>query len=125
MKKFRFLAAVLATGMMVSGGSAMASGDVAKGKKVFRKCAVCHDARKGKNKIGPSLFGIVGSKAGDVKGYRFSSAMKNSNITWTEKNLNKYLRNPRKMVKGTRMMFPGLRSEKDRENLIAYLKTLK
>lgn len=125
MKKIGFLAAAIAAGMIVSGGGAMAAGDVAQGKKVFRKCAICHDTREGKNKIGPTLFGIVGSKAGDVKGFRFSPAMKNSNITWTEENLDKYLQNPRKMVKGTRMVFAGLRSKKDRENLIAYLKTLK
>lgn len=125
MKKIGFFAAALASGVIVSGGSAFAAGDVAKGKAVFKKCAICHDVKEGKNKIGPSLFGVVGSKAASVKGFRYSKAMKKANLTWTDENLDKYLQNPRKMVKGTRMVFAGLRSKKDRENLIAYLKTLK
>lgn len=125
MMKFGVLAAALAVGVMASGGSALAAGDVAKGKKVFRKCAICHSAEKGKNKIGPSLFAVFGTKAGDVKGFRFSPAMKKSGLVWDEKTLDKYLTNPRKVVKGTRMIFAGLRSKKDRENVIAYLKSLK
>ena len=125
MKKIGFLATALAVGMMISGGSAWAAGDAAKGKKVFKKCAICHAVKKGKNKIGPSLFGIVGRKAATAKGFRFSPAMKKSKLTWDDATLDKYLKNPRKAVKGTRMAFGGLRSKKDRDNLIAYLKTLK
>jgi len=125
MIKYGVMAATLVVGMMASGGSALADGDAAKGKTVFKKCAICHDVRKGKNKIGPSLFGIFGSKAADVKGFRFSPAMKKSGLTWDEATLDKYLTNPRKTVKGTRMVFAGLRSKKDRDDVIAYLKTLK
>ena len=125
MKKIGFLATALAVGVMISGGSALAAGDVAKGKKVFKKCKICHAVKKGKNKIGPSLFGVVGRKAAIAKGFRFSKAMKKSKLTWDEATLDKYLKNPRKAVKGTRMVFAGLRSKKDRENVIAYLKTLK
>ena len=125
MKKIGFLAIALAVGVMVSGGSAWAAGDAAKGKKVFKKCTICHAVKKGKNKIGPSLFGIVGRKAATAKGFRFSPAMKKSKLTWDDATLDKYLKNPRKAVKGTRMAFGGLRSKKDRDNLIAYLKTLK
>jgi cytochrome c len=106
MQKIGFLATALAVGVMISGGSAFAAGDTAKGKKVFKKCAICHAVKKGKNKIG-------------------SAALKKSKLTWDDANLHKYLKNPRKAVKGTRMVFAGLRSKKDRENLIAYLKTLK
>lgn len=125
MKKIGFLAAALATSVMVSGGGAFAAGDAAKGKKVYKKCAICHAIKKGKNKIGPSLFGVAGRKAATAKGFRFSPAMKKSKLTWNDANLDKYLKNPRKAVKGTRMVFAGVRSKKDRENLIAYLKTLK
>ncbi|MDX1486045.1 MAG: cytochrome c family protein [Alphaproteobacteria bacterium] len=125
MKKFVFPAAALAVGVMLSGGTALAAGDPAKGKQVYKKCAICHDIRKGKNKIGPSLFGVFGRKAAQAPGFRFSPAMKKSGLVWNEENLDKYLQNPRKTVKGTRMVFAGLRSKKDRENVIAYLKTLK
>jgi len=125
MIKYGVLAATLVVGMMASGGSALADGDAAKGKTVYKKCAICHDIRKGKNKIGPSLFGVAGRKAAAAKGFRFSPAMKKSGLTWTDENLDKYLKNPRKTVKGTRMVFAGLRSKKDRDNVIAYLKTLK
>ena len=108
MAKFGLLAAALAVGMMVSGGSAMAAGDAAKGKKVYRKCSACHSVKPGKNRIGPSLFGIAGRKAGTSKGFRFSKAMKKSNLTWDDATLDRYLKKPRKVVKGTRMAFGGL-----------------
>lgn len=104
---------------------AHAEGDAKAGKKVFNKCAFCHDIRPGKVKNGPSLHGVVGSKAGTAAGYRFSPAMQKSGLTWTEANLDKYLENPRKVVRGTRMAFAGLRSKKERDDVIAYLKTLK
>jgi cytochrome c len=125
MIKYGVLAATLVVGMMASGSSAFADGDVAKGKAVFKKCAICHSAEKGKNKIGPSLFGVFGTKAAEVKGFRFSPAMQKSGLTWDEATLDKYLENPRKTVKGTRMVFAGLRSKKERDDVIAYLKSLK
>lgn len=125
MAKFGLIAAALAVGVMISGGSAMAAGDAAKGKKVYRKCSACHTVKPGKNRIGPSLFGIVGRKAATAKKFRYSKAMKKSNLTWDEATLDKYLTKPRKFLKGTKMVFAGLRKKKDRDNIIAYLKTLK
>ena len=125
MAKFGLIAAALAVGMMVSGGAALAAGDAAKGKKVFRKCAACHTVKAGKHRIGPSLFGVAGAKAGTAKGFRFSKAMKKSGLTWDDAALDKFLTNPRKAVKGSRMVFAGLKKKADRDNLIAYLKTLK
>ncbi len=125
MAKFGLMAAALAVGVMISGGPALAAGDAVKGKKVYRKCVACHTVKPGKHRIGPSLFGIAGRKAGTTKGFRFSKAMKKSGLTWDDATLDKYLKKPRKAVKGTRMIFAGLRSKKDRDNVIAYLKTLK
>ena len=125
MAKIGLMAAALAVGVMISGGSALAAGDAAKGKKVYRKCSACHTVKPGKHRIGPSLFGIAGRKAGTAKGFRFSKAMKKSGLTWDDATLDRYLKKPRKAVKGTRMIFAGLRSKKDRDNVIAYLKTLK
>ena len=85
---------------------------------------MCHATEAGQNKIGPSLAGIVGSKSGTVPGFDFSPAMKNADITWDDANLDKYLANPTGFVHGTKM-FVNLPSESDRQNVIAYLNTLK
>jgi len=110
---------------LVTSSTALAAGDPAAGEKVFAAhCAVCHAATAGENKIGPSLAGIAGSKSGTVPGYDFSTAMKNANVTWDDANLDKYLANPAGFVHGTKM-FVNLPSEIDRQNVIAYLITVK
>ncbi len=99
------------------------AGDAKKGKKVFSKCKACHTIKKGgKNRVGPNLYGVVGSKAALVKGFRYSKAMKNSGITWDEATLDKFLTKPKKLVKKTKMSFGGLKKASQRANLIAYLK---
>jgi cytochrome c len=104
---------------------ALAAGDVEAGKVVFKKCAVCHSAEQGKNKIGPSLWGVVGRPSASVEGFNYSPAMKAANKTWDDPTLHQYLEAPSKMVPGTKMAFPGLKEEKDRDDVIAYLATLK
>ena len=111
--------------ILVTSSTAWAAGDQAAGEKVFTgRCAVCHATAPGENKVGPSLAGIVGSKSATVAGFNFSTAMKNADITWDEANLDKYLANPTGVVHGTKM-FVNLPSESDRQNVIAYLETLK
>lgn len=114
------LALVTATALL--SGAALAGGDAAKGKKVFNKCKACHSLKAGKNKIGPSLNGIIGRASASVDGYKYSKAMKAANLTWDEETLKKYLIKPKKFVKGTKMAFAGLKKEKQRDDLIAYLK---
>ncbi|MBV8615686.1 MAG: cytochrome c family protein [Acetobacteraceae bacterium] len=107
-------------------GPAFAAGDAAAGKAVFtQNCAICHSPDAGVNKIGPSLHGVVGRKAGSLSGFEYSSAMKSFDKTWTPEELDTYLANPMQVVKGTKMIFPGLKSDTDRQNVIAYLDTLK
>ena len=96
--------------------------DLKSGEAVFRQCAACHTLEAGKNKIGPSLHGVFGRKAGAVDGFAYSEAMKNSGITWDEKTLTEYLRAPKKMVPGTKMTFAGIKNDTKLQDLIAYLK---
>ena len=111
--------------ILVTSSTALAAGDPSAGQTVFAaRCAACHATKPDENKIGPSLAGIVGSKSGTVPGFNFSTAMKEANITWDDANLDKYLANPSGFVHGTKM-FVNLPSDTDRENVIAYLDTLK
>jgi cytochrome c len=99
--------------------------DVEAGKEEFKKCALCHTAEPGKNKIGPSLFGVVGRKSASVENYPYSEAMKKFDHTWDPETLDKYLTDPRAVVPNTKMIFPGIKDEKQRQDVIAYLETLK
>jgi cytochrome c len=124
-KKELVISTVMAT---VLATSAHAAGDATKGQQVFKQCALCHTNEAGKNKVGPSLFGVIGRKAGTEAGFSYSSSMKEfgeSGHTWTPEQLDTYLQDPRKVVTGTKMIFPGLKKEEDRQNVIAYLETLK
>ena len=96
--------------------------DAKSGEAVFRQCAACHALEAGKNKIGPSLHGLLGREAGTAEGFPYSEAMKGSAIVWDEQSLSEYLKAPKKMVPGTKMTFPGLKDEAKLQNLIAYLK---
>ena len=92
----------------------------ADGEKIFKRCVSCHSLTK--NKMGPALGNIFGKKAGSVKKYRYSKAMKKSDIIWTDCSLDKFLFKPRKYIKGTKMRFSGLRKKEQREAVIKYLK---
>lgn len=97
--------------------------DVAAGEKVFAQCRTCHQiGESAKNAVGPVLNGLFGRKAGVVPGYAYSSANKNSGITWDEATFRDYIKNPRGKIPGTKMTFPGLKDPKQIEDLIAYLK---
>ena len=120
--------AALAAGLLVVGalglsGAARADGDAAKGEKAFAKCRACHSVKAGENKVGPSLAGVVGRKAGTVEGYKYSDAMKNSGITWNDDTLEKYLKNPKEFIPGNKMVFPGIKKDDEIDDIVAYLKT--
>src|SRR5215475_12167099 len=102
-----------------------AAGDAAAGQQVFAtRCGVCHATEPGVKKFGPSLAGVFGRKSGTEAGYEYSAALKTAAITWDDKTLDQYIENPTVDVPGTKMPV-NLPGSGDRENVIAYLKTLK
>ncbi|MER9331141.1 cytochrome c family protein [Mesorhizobium sp. M0488] len=101
--------------------------DIEGGKAVFKKCAACHSADTGANRVGPSLKGVVGRSAGTVLGYSYSKAMKDvgaAGLVWDEPNLMQYLADPKAKVPANKMGFPGLKNPDDAKNVIAYLKSV-
>ena len=118
----KFFCFTVALGFFALNAGYVAASDVAKGRKVYNKCKACHALKAGKNKVGPSLYGIMDRKAGTVEGFKYSKAMKASGLTWDEETLRNYLEKPRNFVKGTRMAFSGIKKKKQMDNLIAYLK---
>ncbi len=102
----------------------LASADVAKGEKVFKKCAACHKLEDGANGTGPHLYGVVDRAIGGIDGYGYSSAMAGFGGNWDAETFNAFLTAPKKYISGTKMSFNGLKKDTDRANLIAYLQTI-
>ncbi len=111
---------------LISTTPVQAAGDPAKGKQVFAQCAACHKAdASGRSSIGPNLWKVVGRKSGTLPGFRYSPAMVKAGTVWNDKSLDVYLAAPMTTIPGNRMPFGGIKAPADRQNLIAYLKTLK
>lgn len=131
-KKSALLALGMAFGLALSSGSAFAagSGDAAKGAKVFKKCKACHSIEQGaKHKFGPNLFGVFGRTAGSAAGYKKYKGLKAADWAWDAPNLDAWLTSPKKFVKAkgrkrTSMSFK-LKKESQRDDVIAYLETMK
>ncbi len=117
---------VLAVASIAAMPAAAVAGDAEAGKTVFNKCKACHQIGAGaKNAVGPHLDGVVGRKAGAAEGFNYSDALKGSGITWDDANLQAWLTDPKAKVAGTKMVFAGLKDQKDRDDVIEYLKTAK
>ena len=115
--------AVISVATFVAGPSQ--AQDAAAGEKVFAKCKACHVADEDKNKVGPSLKGVIGRTAGTHADFKYSTAMieaGKAGLVWDEAKLTEYLRAPREMIKGGKMAFAGLKKDEDLANVIAYLK---
>ena len=92
------------------------------GKKIFKKCAACHSITQGGgNKIGPALWGVLGKPAGSISNYKYSKAMAAHGKPWSFQEMNGFLTKPKDWIKGTKMSFAGLKSEKDRAAVILYM----
>jgi len=97
--------------------------DLAAGENSFKKCLPCHAVGEGaKNKVGPLLNGLDGRKSGAIEGFSYSEANKNSGIVWNEESFKEYIRDPRAKIPRTKMIFPGIKNEKEAGDLWAYLK---
>jgi cytochrome c len=121
----RFTAVFVALTVVPLVAGQAAAQDAAAGEKVFAKCKSCHVADEDKNKIGPSLMGVIGRTAGTYAGFKYSKAMVDAGaggLVWDDANLTTYLHDPKGMVKGTKMAFPGLKKDDEIANVIAYLK---
>jgi cytochrome c len=110
--------------LLAVASSPVLASDLAKGKKVFNKCRACHNIDKPKNKVGPHLIGVFGRTSGTVESFKYSKSMKAAAVVWDESTLDAFLIKPKSFIKGTKMTFVGLRKPVDRENVIAYLKSM-
>lgn len=100
-----------------------AAQDAAAGERSFNKCRACHQVgESARNMVGPELNGLIGRHSGAVEGYSYSAANKNSGLTWDEATFTDYIKDPRAKIPGTKMIFAGIKNEKEIKDLIAFLK---
>ncbi len=115
---------LMASILFISSGATFANEnncDLEKGKRLFSKCAACHTLAADKHMMGPSLHNLAERKAGSVQKFRYSNALKNSDIHWDQDSLNHFLKSPMSYIPGTTMPFGGLRNDADRQALVCYL----
>ncbi len=112
----------IAAAMLFAMGAVHADGDAKRGQKLFDECVACHAPERGATGgVGPSLFGVIGRKAGEAADFRYSPAMKRSGVTWNERDLDAYIEAPQKKIPANRMPYSGMPEARDRADLIAYL----
>ena len=124
-QSFKILGAVFVAWFTLTPFTATAAyhpGGAEKGRQVFRYCASCHSLNPGKIKVGPSLAGLFGRRAGSEPKFYYSRALKKSGVVWNESTLMAWLANPRKFIPGNRMTFGGLPNPETRKAVIEYLK---
>jgi cytochrome c len=117
---------VIAGLLLIAATGTSSAQDLAAGEQSFKKCLPCHsvgdDAR---NKVGPVLNGLEGRKSGTIEGFSYSDANKAAAITWNEESFLDYIKDPRAKIPGTKMVFAGIKNEKEARDLWAYLKQFK
>ena len=113
---------VFAVFASLAGASSALAQDAAAGETSFKKCLACHSiGENAKNKVGPVLNGLDGRKSGSVEGFSYSDANKNSGITWNKDQFLDYIKDPKAKIPGTKMVFPGIKNEKEAGDLWAYI----
>ena len=114
---------IIVTAVFVAAAGAARAQDVAAGENSFKKCAICHSIGEGAtNKIGPELNGLDGRKAGSASGFDYSDANKNSGIVWNEASFKEYIKDPKAKIPDTKMIFAGIKNDKEVDDLWSYLK---
>ena len=120
MRSVMCVAAVVAA-TAVAFSAALADGDAERGARRFEECVACHALEKGKESVGPSLYGVFGRKAGEGADFRYSPALKRSGITWDAASIDTFIADPQAIVPGNRMPYAGIADAAARADLIAYL----
>ena len=121
---------ILALAVLLAGETAAWAADdapeILHGQAQFKEiCATCHTSEPNKNKIGPTLFGLIGRRSGSVPGFSYSEAMRNAGIVWDVASLDKYLADPKGVVPGNKMPYLGVKKPEARREIISYLSTLR
>src|SRR4051794_16194116 len=121
MKNLTLSALIVFTTSAAASSLALAQ-DITAGKTSFNKCMACHAIGEGaKNKVGPELNGLDGRKSGTAPDYTYSDSNKNSGITWSETEFKEYIKDPKAKIPGTKMVFAGIKNEKEINDLWAFL----
>ncbi len=124
-RDYRMRGAAIVALLLLGPATAAPAADPAAGQKIFKtQCGICHAVGAGQNRIGPTLFGVVGRRSGSVAGFNYTADHKKLDVTWDAATLDKYLANPRAMVPDTSMIYAGLKDNAERADLVAYLATL-
>ncbi|MBC7779500.1 MAG: c-type cytochrome [Proteobacteria bacterium] len=113
--------ALAGSALWIIAGAALAQTDLKRGEKLYTECRACHSLEAGVNTVGPTLAGVVGRKAAALDEFRYSPAMKRSNIAWSRQTLDEFIADPQKVVPANRMPYSGLADAKDRADLIGYI----
>ncbi|HUP98640.1 MAG TPA: c-type cytochrome [Usitatibacter sp.] len=113
------LAILAGAGVAAAGLAAGAAGDAARGEEIYSRCAACHSLAQ--DRAGPRHCGVLGRKAGSVRGFEYSPAMKRSGITWDARSLDRFLADPMRAIPGTSMGYDGVKDARERADLIAFL----
>lgn len=120
--------ALLVAGFFLTVAGSMPSAraqDAEEGKKIFKSiCNLCHEAVEGKNRVGPSLYGVYGRTSGTAPGFAYSDGVKAIHLVWNDQTLDRWINSPQATVPGTKMTYTGLKDDKKRHDVIAFLKTL-
>jgi cytochrome c len=119
----KWIATVLA---LAAGPATALAQDIDAGENSFKKCTPCHSVgENARNKVGPVLNGLNGRSSGTVEGYSYTEANKNAGIVWNEATFKEYIRDPRAKIPDTKMIFAGIKNEKEAGDLWAYLAQFK
>ena len=109
--------------LMLETQTIAAEGNPTRGQRVFGACAACHSLQPDQSMTGPSLADLWGRKSGSLLSfYRYSPALKSANVTWDDKTLNEWIKDPQHLVSGNEMTFDGIKDERQRADLLAFLK---